>query len=132
MSTLKTLQLIERSPFFFLYADHAAGALHLVWTAATAEMTDDDFNGAMGLLADKAIEVGAANILVDLRAFDHKPSAEAMAWRKQEVVPKYNQVVKRFAFLAGSAGDGPSTGEGETFETQRLASEEAILEWFTS
>ena len=40
MPTIKTLQLIERSPHFFLYADHGAAALQLVWTASSADMTD--------------------------------------------------------------------------------------------
>lgn len=109
------------------------------WFPATAEMTPDDFKHSLTVAADAALAYGVESILVDVR--DFHPSAACMelnAWRVQNIIPKYNQVLKRFAWLGGAElaqtpGSGNTyQGAGESYQSRWFQDEIAAISWATT
>lgn len=132
MPMTKTLQLIDRNTYLFLYQDHGANALQLVWTPETRDMSDDDFLGALELLASEAEKRKCPHVLVDARCFAASVSDAGMEARSERIVPRYNAVLKKFAFLVRAApkSSEPRQGDGETFWSRTSDSEQALLDWF--
>ncbi len=74
-------------------------------------------------------------------ARDLRPNSamsEVYEWRVQNIVPKYNKVLKRFAWL-GSAelaelpgGGNAFSNEGETYENRWFRDEAAAVSWATT
>ena len=64
--------------------------------------------------------------------------SEVYEWRVQNIVPKYNKILKRFAWL-GSAelaelpgGGNVFSNEGETYENRWFRDEAAAVSWATT
>jgi hypothetical protein len=101
-------------------------------------MTLDDFKHSTTILADTTVAHSAESVLADLRDFRFNVPHEFEAWRMQNTVPKYNKVVKRYAWLAGAQprqlpGDGKvHQNEGETYYRRWFRDEAEALSWGTS
>jgi hypothetical protein len=109
------------------------------WKPTSEALTDDDFKEGLANLAGYAFELRPRHIVIDLREFRGRPSADAaVRWRAEVAVPRYNQSgVRRFAYLKSPGQPGPEVGPpkrspGEDFETCIFDSEERMLEWFQS
>lgn len=108
------------------------------WFPATAEMSAEDFKQSLTVLADAALTHSAESVLVNVRDFRSQAPMEVDAWRAQNIVPKYNQVLKRFAWLTGAQppqlpGRGnPYQNEGETYHNCWFRDEAAAISWATT
>jgi hypothetical protein len=80
----------------------------------------------------------AESILVDVRDFRSKTAMEVDDWRVQNIVPKYNKVLKRFAWLTGEqppqlpSGGNVYQNEGETYQNRWFRDEAAAISWATN
>ena len=122
--------------FGVLSFDDARKILELRWFAETESMTDDDFMRWLERNAASAEQHHAQFLLIDTRAFKHRPGTHIGPWRDEHIIPQYNQAgVKKEAFLLPT-GTAPKTEprvEGPAqFPTRYFDSREQIDRWFTS
>ena len=118
--------------------------LELRWLPTTVSMTDGDWMTGLLILAPEAQARNAAAILIDATEFGHQFSDRegSMAWRDENVIPRYNLAgVKRFAFLMPSGYPGPTAesgaepridGQSAQFPTQWFLERANALAWVTS
>ena len=129
---------IDKDKYGQITHDAAKKFLRVDWFPSTAEMTTDDFKHSLTVLADAALAHSAESILVDVREFRSKSAMEVDAWRAQNIVPKYNRVLKRFAWLAGAqppqlpGGGNPYQNEGETYQNRWFRDETEAVSWATT
>lgn len=126
---------LERDRYEQVSYDPVAGVLELQWFESTGEMTDEDFRRALERLAAHAEERRAANVLIDLTSFRHRPAPDFGAWRDANIIPRYNAAgIEKFAFLVppGASSGEPSPEPPGTFPTGYFESREAIAKWFTT
>lgn len=130
---------LYKDQFGELTHDAAKKFFRFTWFPAAADMTVDDFKHSLTVVADAALAHSAECILVDVR--DFRPNSALMeldAWRVQNIVPKYNQVLKRFAWLAGAqlpqlpGGGNAYQKEGETYQNRWFHDEAAAVSWATT
>src|SRR5215469_279830 len=77
--------------------------VELTWLPGTQQMTDQDFKEALCVFAEGALQHRASRLIIDMRQFMARPSAEVGVWRDELIVPKYEKAgVKR------SPGFGPA------------------------
>src|SRR6266705_3957227 len=75
------------------------GVRELRWLPSTAEMSEDDFKATLELFAEQAERAGPPFLLIDATDFGHQFGERVMAWRDQQIIPRYNASgTKRFAF----------------------------------
>jgi hypothetical protein len=127
---------IDQDKFGHITLDEATKCLRMTWFPATAEMTADDFKRTLTAAADAALSHSVESILVDVRGFGQNPAlAECNSWRVENIVPKYNQVLKRFAWIASDkmpqlpGGGDVYQGEGETYQSRWFRDEAAAVAW---
>jgi len=77
--------------------------VELTWLPGTQGMTDQDFKEGLNVFAEAALQHRAKNLIIDMRQFMGRPSAEVGAWRDDVIVPKYEKLV-----LKKSPGFGPA------------------------
>ena len=100
-------------------------------------MSTDDFKRTLTVLADTAVEKSAEGIMIDVRQFRSIAAREIDDWRLQNIVPKYNSVLKRFAWLAGDqppdlpGGGEPYQNEGEAYMNRWFRDETNAINWVT-
>jgi hypothetical protein len=129
---------IHKDNFSHITHDPATNLVQIVWLPATAEMTLDDFKHSTMILAETTLAHSSERVLADLRGFRFNVPREFEAWRMQNTVPRYNKVVKRYAWLAGAQppqlpGDGKAhQNEGETYIRCWFRDEAKALSWVTS
>lgn len=134
-----TMTTLLKDQFGHLTYDEAKKLIRLNWLPATAKMTADDFKHTLTVAADAVLAHSVEGILVDARDLHPNPAmGEVYAWRVQNIVPKYNQVLKRFAWL-GSAdmpempgGGNAFSSEGETYVNRWFRDEAAAVSWATT
>ena len=105
--------------------------MRLTWLAGTEGMTDEDFRETLEVFADAAIHHRAERLLIDVREFRHRPSAEILAWRDATTVPKYNRAgAKKQAWIwpRDVSSMKPSSNERQ-YEERYLSSESEALQW---
>ena len=101
------------------------GILELRWLASTADMADDVCKATLELFADQAERAGAPLLLIDATDFGHRFGEGVMAWRDQQIIPRYNAAgTRKFAFHvpegfpdAMEAGGQPVIDGPATFPT---------------
>ena len=85
--------------------------VELTWLPGTQQMTDQDFKEAVYVFAEGALQHRANRLIIDMRQFMGRPSAEVGAWRDEVIVPKYEKAgVKKLAWI----WPGVSADETET------------------
>ena len=132
---------IARYRYGVVLSHHAPDYLELKWLGATESMSDEDWMTGLMILAPEAEAIAASAILIDATDFRHNFSDRegSMAWRDQQVIPKYNRAgVKKFAFLMPDGFPGPTAetgaeplvdGKGAQFPTQWFAERDNALAW---
>ena len=106
--------------------------VRLTWLSGTAGMTDQDFREVLEVFAESALQHRAERLMIDVREFKHRPSAEVLAWRDEVTVGKYNRAgVKKIAWVW--PGEVPSdyalTGAGLQYTNRYCSSEQEALAW---
>src|SRR6516162_1264232 len=81
--------------------------VELTWLPGTQGMTDQDFKEDLCVFAEAALQHRAKCLIIDMRQFMGRPSAEVGAWRDDVIVPKYEKAgVKKIAWIwPGVSGD---------------------------
>jgi len=120
---------------------HDPALTELKWLATSSSMSDDDWMTGLMLLATEAEASGASSILIDATDFRHDfvDRDKSMAWRDDQVIPRYNRAgVTRFAFVMPAGFPGPTAESGAAprvdgpaarFPTQWFLSRDAALTW---
>ena len=105
--------------------------VRLTWLAGTVGMTDQDFKETLEVLAESGLQHRAERLIIDVREFKHRPSAEILAWRDDVTVGKYNRAgVKRLAWIwPGSTASKMPTNAKAKYENRYCATEEDALDW---
>jgi hypothetical protein len=105
------------------------GLLELTWLAGTQGMTDQDFKQALYVFAEGALQHGATRLIVDMRQFLGRPSAEVGAWRDEIIVPKYEKAgIKKLAWVW--PGLLPAAmGSGAGYQQQYFATRDEAINW---
>jgi len=104
------------------------GLFELIWLPGTRELTDQDFRGALSVFAAGALEHHTPNLIVDMRQFMSRPSAQVLAWRDEVIVPKYTQAgVKKIAWIW--PGMKSEMGSGATAKERYFESRDEAVGW---
>jgi len=104
--------------------------VRLDWLAGTAGMTDEDFKGALDTFAEGILQHRPKRLVVDMREFKYRPSPEALAWRDDVIVSKYNKAgVQKVAWIWPGVTGGPATSARDTFENHYCSTESEALAW---
>jgi hypothetical protein len=111
--------------------------VELRWLPSTREMTDEGFKATLELLAEAGERVHPRFMLIDAYEFHHEFGDGVMAWREENVIPRYSSAgVAKFAFLVpeGAPGTVESGGtpivEGPaTFPTGWFSTRERAYQW---
>ena len=108
--------------------------VRLTWLPGTEGMADQDFKETLEVFAEAALQHKAQRLMIDVREFKHRPSAEILAWRDEVTVPKYNRAgVKKLAWVwPGSLPSNTPTAPGERYENRYYATEEEALAWLSA
>lgn len=132
------MKTIDKDPYGHITLDAARKFLRMDWLPAASEMSADDFKRSLSVAAEAALAHSVESILVDARDFRPNPAlAEICEWRERHIVPKYNQVIQRFAWLAAAQasqlpGDGkPFQNSGEAYLSCWFRDEAAAISWAT-
>ena len=65
--------------------------VELTWLPGTQGMTGQDFKEDFCVFAEAALQHRAKCLIIDMRQFMGRPSAEVGAWRDDVIVPKYEK-----------------------------------------
>ena len=105
--------------------------LVLTWLGGTEGMTDDDFRETLEVFADGAIAHDADRLVIDVREFKHRPSAEVLAWRDKVTVAKYNEAgIKRQAWIwPGDVSSMKPTSENKNYAERYFSTEQEAIDW---
>lgn len=107
--------------------------VRLTWLSGSADMTDQDFKGALEVFAEGALQHHARLLMIDVTEFKHRPSPEVLAWRDQTIVPKYNRAgVKKVAWVWPGKHGTMATAEGEQYTNSYFSSEDEALAWIVA
>jgi len=129
------MSTILEDQFGTLVHDETTNLIRLDWFPATEELTLEDYKRTLTALADAVSEHQAAGMLVNVRDFRSGVPGEDGGWREEVIVPKYNTVLKRFAWLAGEkpaelpGGGAPYCNEGEDYENRWFRDEAEAVAW---
>jgi hypothetical protein len=66
-------------------------------------MTDQDFKEALCVFAEGALQHRTSRLIIDMRQFMARPSADVGVWRDEVIVPKYEK-----AGVEKTPGSGPA------------------------
>jgi hypothetical protein len=113
--------------------------LELQWFSSTRQMTDEDFKATLELYTSEGERLQPITSgLIDATEFFHMfADREALAWRDEHIIPRYNAMgIKKFAFHvpAGSpgaveAGGTPAAEAGAAFPTGWFSTRERAEAW---
>ena len=105
--------------------------LILIWKSETSSMQTSDFFKSMVRLGEIAKESDVHGLLIDIRQFKHQPTEDVVAYRKEHVIPLYNEAgIRRMAFLFPSENPGEANqNPGADYEVKRFTSENDALTW---
>jgi len=103
--------------------------VQLTWLPGTQQLTDQDFREALSVFAEGAIQHHAERLIIDVRQFMQRPSAQVLAWRDEVIVPKYEQAgVKKLAWIwPGVPPDEMGTGAG--YKQRYFGSPDDAIAW---
>jgi len=133
------MHTIDKDKYGHLTHDAAKKSLRMQWLPATIDMTADDLKHSITVIADAVVAHGIESLVVNTRDFHPNPALmEMAAWRKQNIVPKYNKSLKRFAWLAEAQvpqlpdGGKIVQGEGEAYQSCWFRDEAEAIAWATA
>ena len=108
--------------------------VRLTWLAGTAGMTDQDFKETLEAFAESALQHRAQRLMIDVREFKHRPSAEILAWRDDVTVGKYNLAgVKKLVWVwPGSIPSNMPTSQKAKYENRYCSTEADALAWIVA
>jgi hypothetical protein len=105
------------------------GLVELTWLPGTQDMTDQDFKQSLCVFTEGALQPRAKRLIIDMRQFKGRPTAEVGAWRDDVIVPKYEKAgVKKIAWIwPGVSGD--EMGEGAAYQQRYFATRDEAINW---
>jgi hypothetical protein len=103
--------------------------VELTWLPGTQGMTDQDFKEDLNVFAEAALQHRAKRLIIDMRQFMGRPSADVGAWRDDVIVPKYEKAgVKKIAWIwPGMSAD--EMGEGAAYQQRYFAARDEAIDW---
>jgi hypothetical protein len=103
--------------------------VELTWLSGTQGMTDQDFKEGLNVFAEAALQHRAKNLIIDMRQFMGRSSAEIGAWRDDVIVPKYEKAgVKKIAWIwPGMSAD--EAGTGAAYQQRYFAARDEAINW---
>ena len=103
--------------------------VELTWLPGTQGMTDQEFKEDLCVFAEAALQHRAKCLIIDMRQFMGRPSAEVGTWRDDVIVPKYEKAgVKKIASIwPGVSGD--EMGEGAAYQQRYFAARDEAINW---
>ena len=123
--------MIDGAPMYSITYNKPANLVRLTWLAGTAGMVDQDFKETLEVFAESALQHNAQRLIIDVREFKYRPSAEILAWRDEITVGKYNRAgVRKLVWVW--PGDVPSnmpTSEKAKYENRYCSTEAEALAW---
>jgi hypothetical protein len=115
--------------------------LELKWLPATKDATEAQARDTMALFAAETEKRKPRFLIVDTTEFFHRWADDMMAWRNQEIIPRYNAGgVTKFAFIAGAGVPFPTVESGAEpgpegpadFPTGWFKTREAAYQWLAA
>ena len=111
--------------------------VELRWLPSTRDMNDDGFRASLELLAAAGERLRPRFMLIDATEFHHQFGEGVMAWRDENIIPRYNSAgVTKFAFLVPQdapgtveSGGAPVVDGQATFPTAWFSTREAAYRW---
>jgi hypothetical protein len=126
--------MISGAPIYSIIYHKPERLVRLTWLAGTAGMTDQDFKETLEAFAESALQHHAQRLIIDVREFKFRPSAEVSAWRDDVTVSKYKRAgVKMIAWVwPGTTPSNAPTSKNDQFENRYFATEAAAVAWVAS
>lgn len=123
---------VRRDKFGSVRHDEAGKLLELVWSDATATMSEDEFRRQLERFAGDAERLRPSHVIIDVTRFAFTPGSEFGAWRDEHIIPRYNAAgIRKFAFLVPAGrGAAPAREAPGTFPTGYFDSRDEIEAWF--
>ena len=115
--------------------------LELTWLPTTKDATETQARDTMVLFAAETEKLRPRFLIVDTTEFAHRWADDMMAWRDQEIIPRYNAGgVTKFAFIAGDGVPFPTVESGArpapdgpaTFPTGWFKTRDAAYQWLAA
>jgi len=133
------MKTIDEDKFGEITLDEDSLLLTLTWFPETADMTADDFKRSLVALAEAVENSESPAVIVDVRDFRSEAAMQIDDWRIENIVPRYNKHLHRFAWVAGASKppELPGGGEeyqndGETYKNRWFRDLEAAAQWATN
>jgi hypothetical protein len=116
-------------PFYSISYFKTESLVELTWLPGTQHMTDQDFKEALCVFAEGALQHCASRLIIDMRRFMARPSAEVGVWRDEVIVPKYEKAgVKKIAWIwPGVSLDETGTGAG--YQQRYFEARDEAINW---
>jgi len=123
--------MTDSAPMYSISYHKPERLVRLTWLAGTAGMTDQDFKETLEAFAESALQHRAQRLVIDVRAFRYRPSAEILAWRDNVTVGKYNRAgVKKVAWVwPGNLPSDMPTSANDKYENRYYSTEAKALAW---
>jgi hypothetical protein len=123
--------MVHSTPMYSISYHRPEKLVCLTWLAGTSGMTDQDFKETLEVFAESALQHEAERLLIDVREFTHRPSAEILAWRDNVTVSKYNRAgVKKLAWVwPGNIPSNMPTSKNAKYENRYCSTESEAFSW---
>jgi hypothetical protein len=123
--------MVHSKPMYSISYHKPERFARLTWLAGTEGMSDQDFKEVLEVFAESALQHGAERLMIDVREFKHRPSAEILAWRDDVTVAKYNRAgVKKLVWVwPGSTPSNMPTSERAQYQNRYCSTEDEALTW---
>jgi hypothetical protein len=123
--------MVRSAPMYSISYHKPEKLARLTWSAGTAGMTDQDFKETLEVFAESALQHGARRLMIDVREFKHRPSAEILAWRDDVTVGKYNRAgVEKLVWVwPGNVPSNMPTSKNAKYESRYCSTEAEALAW---
>jgi hypothetical protein len=126
--------MVHSKPMYSISYHKPERFVRLTWFEGTEGMTDQDFKQVLEVFAESALQHGTERLLIDVREFKHRPSAEILAWRDEVTVAKYNRAgVKKLVWIwPGSIPSNMPSSAKAQYQNRYCSTEEEALEWIVA
>ena len=123
--------MMDSAPMYSINYHKPERLIRLTWLAGTQGMTDQDFKETLEVFAESAVQHRADRLVIDVREFKHRPSAEILAWRDDVTVGKYNKAgVERLAWVwPGNTASNIPTSKKAKYENRYCSTEAEAFAW---
>lgn len=126
---------IEKDRFGSIEFDPQRKILFMVWSGTRERMPQDTLKDNLIIFADSIVEQSIPTAIIDIRESSPPTNKAIEEWRKENIVPKQNAVLKKCAYLTKTNGHGlpglgkPFRKDGEEFVQCWFADENVAMEW---